>query len=64
MFYSYLQYFTAIWKKLWQFDIFYGRLVYFSPFWHVAPRKIWQPWVRSQYYECCIRNYNAGGVVG
>jgi hypothetical protein len=20
-------------------------LVYFSPFWHVAPRKIWQPWI-------------------
>jgi hypothetical protein len=29
---------------LWPFGIFYGHLVYFSPFWHVAPKKIWQPW--------------------
>jgi hypothetical protein len=31
-----LVYFIAIWS-------FYGHLVYFSPYWYVAPRKIWQP---------------------
>jgi hypothetical protein len=45
-----LVHFVAIWsilrpfvKILWQFGIFYGHLVYFSPFWYVVPRKIWQP---------------------
>jgi hypothetical protein len=28
--YSYLQYCTAIWYILWQFYIFYGRLVFFQ----------------------------------
>jgi hypothetical protein len=28
---------------LWTFGIFCDNLVYFSPFWHVVPRKIWQP---------------------
>jgi hypothetical protein len=25
------------------FGIVCGHLVYFSPFWYIAPRKIWQP---------------------
>jgi hypothetical protein len=32
------------WSILWPFGVFYWHLVYFSPFWCVAPRKIWQPW--------------------
>jgi hypothetical protein len=35
-----LLYFMAIWYALWSFAIF-------SPFWYVAPRKIWQPWSKS-----------------
>jgi hypothetical protein len=31
---------------LWPFGTFYGYLVYFSPFWYVVPRRIWQPWSR------------------
>jgi hypothetical protein len=37
----------AIWYILWPFGIFYGHLVYsvayFTPFWYVVQRKIWQP---------------------
>jgi hypothetical protein len=46
---------------LWPFGLFCGHLVYsvairyilwlfgtFSPFWSVVPRKIWQPFTRSQ----------------
>jgi hypothetical protein len=51
MFYCHLVYFTAIWYILLPFHIvcsrsvvFCGNVVYFSPFWYVAPRKIWQPW--------------------
>jgi hypothetical protein len=36
--------FTAIANILWPFGIFSGHLVYFSPFWYLVPRKIWQPW--------------------
>jgi hypothetical protein len=46
-----LVYFMAIWSILWPFGLFYGHfglfcgyLVYFSPFWYVAPRKSWQSW--------------------
>jgi hypothetical protein len=28
----------------WPFGTFRGHLIYFSPFWYVVPRKIWQPW--------------------
>jgi hypothetical protein len=27
-----------IWYILWQFGVFF-------PFWDIAPRKIWQPWI-------------------
>jgi hypothetical protein len=36
-------YFMAIWYILWPFGIFYGYLLYISPFRYVVPRKIWQP---------------------
>jgi hypothetical protein len=42
--------FMAIWFILWPcgifygpFGIFYGHFVYFSSFWYVVSRKIWQP---------------------
>jgi hypothetical protein len=41
---------TPHWYILCSLDIFlapwqiFGHLVYFVPFWYVAPRKIWQPW--------------------
>jgi hypothetical protein len=41
---DHLVYFTAIANILWSFGIFSGHLVYFSPFWYLVPRKIWQPW--------------------
>jgi hypothetical protein len=34
----------AIWYILWSFGV---NLVYFCPFWYVAPRKIWQPCASS-----------------
>jgi hypothetical protein len=47
-----LVYFMLIWYILLPFGTFCGHLVcfiyglfgIFSPFWYVAPRKIWQPW--------------------
>jgi hypothetical protein len=44
-----LVYFTAVWYILWPFNIFYGCLVCFSPFWYFVPRKIWQ--------HCLPRNW-------
>jgi hypothetical protein len=41
IFCCHLVYFTA-------FGTFYGYLLYFSPFWYVLPRKIWQPCGRLQ----------------
>jgi hypothetical protein len=38
-------YFMDIWSILQPFGICCGNSVYFSPFWYVVPRKIWQPWV-------------------
>jgi hypothetical protein len=38
-----LVYFMDTWSILWSFVIFYGHLIYFFPFWHFVPRKIWQP---------------------
>jgi hypothetical protein len=37
IFYSHLVYFMNIWECC-------GNSVYFSPFWYIASRKIWQPW--------------------
>jgi hypothetical protein len=47
IFYDHLDYFRAIVIFLWQFGIFCGNLVYFSPFWYFGPRKIWQPWLET-----------------
>jgi hypothetical protein len=49
---------SQFWKVLewiffiffWPFGIFYGILVCFFPFWHVAPRKIWQPSFQRIYF--------------
>jgi hypothetical protein len=30
---------------------YYGPLVYFFPFWYLAPRKIWQPWPTLHRHE-------------
>jgi hypothetical protein len=27
--------------------LYSGRLLYFSPFWYVVQRKIWQPWIHA-----------------
>jgi ABC-type spermidine/putrescine transport system permease subunit II len=39
IFYDYLEYFMAIWHKVWQFGIVRGHLVYFLPFWYVWTKK-------------------------
>jgi hypothetical protein len=33
---------------LWPFGIFLWIFGLFFPFWYVAPRKIWQPWLRRR----------------
>jgi hypothetical protein len=43
IFYEHLVPFTVFCYILWTFGIVRGNLVYFSPFWHFVPRKIWQP---------------------
>jgi hypothetical protein len=45
IFYGHLVDFTGIWSTLWPFGIFLV-ILYFSPFWYVVTRKIWQPWLR------------------
>jgi hypothetical protein len=42
IFYDHLEHFMAILCNLWPFCIDCGHMVYFSPFWSVVPRKIWQ----------------------
>jgi hypothetical protein len=51
IFYGHLVYFMTIWSSLRPFHlfnghfvyVFCGNLVYISPFWYIAPSKIWQP---------------------
>jgi hypothetical protein len=48
--------FLGIWHILQLFGIFYARLVYFLPFWYIAPRQIWQtfsvvPPTRRNYFD-------------
>jgi hypothetical protein len=43
-----LVYFMTIWSILRPLEIFYGHLVYFSPFWYFVPRKIWQPYLAQR----------------
>jgi hypothetical protein len=51
-----------IWYILWTFGLFYGHLihfvvisVYFSPFWFVVPRKLWQPREAASWSGCRCR---------
>jgi hypothetical protein len=37
----------AIWYNLWPFGIVCGHLLYFSQFGMFGPKKIWQPWFKS-----------------
>jgi hypothetical protein len=34
---------------LWPLGIFSGYLIFFSPFWYVVARKIWQPWTKPSF---------------
>jgi hypothetical protein len=45
IFYVHLEYFTAMWYILWPFGIVSSYLAYFSPFWYIEARNIWQPCV-------------------
>jgi hypothetical protein len=40
---GHLEHITDIWYIVWPFWQFCGNLVYFSPFWSIESRKIWQP---------------------
>jgi hypothetical protein len=42
---------------LWPFGTFFGHLVNFSPFWYVAPRKIWQPWREKKNCPVLLTEY-------
>jgi hypothetical protein len=44
VFYGHLVHFMVFCYILLTVCIVRGNLVYFSPFWYFAPRKIWQPW--------------------
>jgi hypothetical protein len=41
--YGHLEYFTAIWYILWLFGNVVAIWVYFSPFWYIMSRQLWQP---------------------
>jgi hypothetical protein len=51
----------AVGSILRPFGKFYGHLasifwvisVIFSPFWHVVPRKLWQPWSKENVVKIC-----------
>jgi hypothetical protein len=47
IFYDHLEYFTAVWNKLWPFGTVCGHLVYFLRFGIFGTIKIWQPCVAS-----------------
>jgi hypothetical protein len=56
------EYVTAIWFILWPLDIFSSVFWYFSPFWYVVLRRIWQPWfseVRSLFpdFGTCVKKF-------
>jgi hypothetical protein len=54
-----LVHFTVFCYILWTFGIVRGNLVYFSTFWYLVQRKIWQPWNRCNLlhfmYICSLR---------
>jgi hypothetical protein len=44
--------------------VIFGNLVYFSPFWYIVSRKIWQPWFQLAQTYCMsfpsmYRKYNS-----
>jgi hypothetical protein len=43
VFYGHSVHFTVFSYILWTFGIVRGNLAYFSPFWYLVPREIWQP---------------------
>jgi hypothetical protein len=51
IFYGHSVNFVAIWYNLPPFGIFCGSLVYFSLFWYVALRKIWQPCLPADFFR-------------
>jgi hypothetical protein len=59
---KFLVYFMVICTILRPFGVFYGYLVYFSPFWYVVPRKIWQPWSRTRIQFKATRVTRLGEV--
>jgi hypothetical protein len=75
LFYGHLAHFTDFCYILWTFGIVRGNLAYFSPFWYLAPRKIWQPCTQAQkvintggclaeFEALVIKNIAAVGGVG
>jgi hypothetical protein len=46
LFYGLLIYLIVIWYVLWPAALPCCYLLYFSTFWYIVPRKIWQPWPR------------------
>jgi hypothetical protein len=41
---------------IWPIGTFCGQLVYFSPFWYVVPRKIWQPCTGDFAWVCTLED--------
>jgi hypothetical protein len=53
IFHGHLVHLTVFRYILLTFCIVRGNLVYFSPFWYLAPRKIWQPWKEVNVTYVC-----------
>jgi hypothetical protein len=56
IFIGHWKYITSNWYILWPFDDYINdNLVYFSPFWYIVSRKIWQTWFSQEvlfpYYK-------------
>jgi hypothetical protein len=52
IFYVHFVHFMAIWSIVWPIGLFKVNWYIFSPFWYVAPRKIWQPWFAGSRNDC------------
>jgi hypothetical protein len=46
-----LVYFTANLYILRSSELFYGNMVYFSSFWYIVPRTIWQPCFNDLFFR-------------
>jgi hypothetical protein len=62
IFHVHLVYFTVIGNILRPFGLFCGHLLYFSPFWYVVPRKIWQSCWRVSKNRMTVLEIPAGGL--